>query len=104
MRPRLCSLRLVVAVLLLAAGVVPLLAATPGPTANPCSDACPGDDGCDGDDARCGCCARVAPAVVPMAVAASGSPRAQAPASGDPTVTELAVVDRLLDPPRLPVS
>ena len=106
MRPDRDFVRLVAAVaLLLAVGVVPLVSDAHVPAAgDPCGDACPDDADCDGSSGLCGCCARVAPSVVPVAVAASGPPEAPAPAAGDPTVAEPAVVDRLLDPPRLPVS
>lgn len=105
---RLCRdpVRLVAAVtLLLAVGVVPLAGdAHVLSESDPCSDACPAGADCNGDSGLCGCCARIAPAVVPVAIAATGPPRAPAPAAGDPAVAELAVVDRLLDPPRLLVS
>lgn len=97
--------RLAAVTLLLAVGVAPLVADAHVPSPDdPCSDACPVGDDCDGDAGLCGCCARIAPAVVPVAVAATGPPRATAPAAGDPAVAEPAVLDRLLDPPRLPVS
>ncbi len=97
--------RLAAVTLLLAVGVVPFVAdAHVLSTDDPCSDACPTGDDCDGGTGLCGCCARIAPAVVPVAVATTGPPRAPAPADGDPTVAELAVVELLLDPPRPPVS
>lgn len=99
MRPGREFLRLLTAVaLLLAVGVVPLVGDAHVPSEpDPCSDGCPGGSDCDGSSARCGCCARVAPAVVPVAVAASGPLRAPAPAAGDPAVAEPAVVLRLPD-------
>lgn len=104
MRRRRNFLRLTAVLALLPAlGFAPLVGAADD-VSHACDEACPGAGDCDGSDARCGCCARVAPAVVPVTAATHGPTRTSAPVGGEPTVAELSVVDRLLDPPRRLVS
>lgn len=97
-------IRLVAVFALLPALGTALLPGAAADVSHACDEACPEAGDCDGSDARCGCCARVAPAVVPVTAATHGPARASAPLGGEPAVAELSVVDRLLDPPRRLVS
>ena len=90
---------LVLALLVLAGGVS-VSGLHPAADAEPCEEACPSDDDCGDDDFRCGCCAGVVPAVVPLRPDVAALQAMPAPGLSEPPAPTLSVIQELFDPPR----